>query len=177
VAVMVAVSPALPPLVDIDGVVSFVMLSVLDEPESDEALKSSVVGAATLRSTVTDSPEDAEDVFPAVSLAFAVIEYAPAASVAVTHEKLPEPLVVQVDPVAVPVAEYSWTVELASAVPEIVSTVELVTLSVFEVPLSSAALRSRDVGALGLDASTVTEILAEAADAFPATSVTSAVTV
>ena len=51
------------------GVVSFVMLSVLDEPESVAAVRSGVPGAASAAlSIVIEKFADAAEAFPAVSV-------------------------------------------------------------------------------------------------------------
>jgi hypothetical protein len=69
------------------GVVLFVMLSVLDVPESLAAVRSGVPGAAgAVVSIVIDKPEEATEVFPATSVAVAVMECAPEDSVLVVME-------------------------------------------------------------------------------------------
>src|SRR5436189_207047 len=69
----------------------------------------------------------------------------------------------------------SLTVLLASAVPLKVGVVLLVRLSVVELPLSLAAVRSGVEGALGAAASIVTLRVLEAVPVLPATSVALAV--
>lgn len=56
VALIVAVSPLDPPITAIVGVVSFVRLSVLDDPVSESAIRSEVGAAGAVLSTVTDVP-------------------------------------------------------------------------------------------------------------------------
>ena len=63
------------------GVVSAVMLSVLELPVSLPAARSGVPGTETEVSMVMDNPEDVELVLPATSVAVAVIVCEPAASV------------------------------------------------------------------------------------------------
>ena len=69
----------------------------------------------------------------------------------------------------------SVTVLFASAVPEIVGVVSLVMSSVLELPVSDPAARSRDAGAAGAVASTVTLNADDAELVFPAVSVAVAV--
>jgi len=68
------------------GVVTLVMLSVLDEPESDPAVRSGADGAAVDVLIVTERPPLAALTFPAVSVAVAVIVCDPAVSVDVAIE-------------------------------------------------------------------------------------------
>jgi hypothetical protein len=64
VAVKVITAPIVKPVIEISGVSSFVVLSVLEEPRSDPATKSGAPGAANV--TVTEFVETA-DKFPAAS--------------------------------------------------------------------------------------------------------------
>jgi hypothetical protein len=61
------VSPVVQDTVKV-GVLSFVMLSVVELPESDADARSGVPGALADVSTVTERPEEANDVFPAGSV-------------------------------------------------------------------------------------------------------------
>ena len=87
VAVTVAVSPDEPPGTENDGVVSDVMLSVDDEPESDEATRSGADGAdGADASTTSERPALAVDWFPAGSLNFAVSVHVPSVSPDTAHD-------------------------------------------------------------------------------------------
>ena len=66
VAVKVMTAPMVKPISEISGVSSFVVLSVLEEPRSEEDTKSGVPVAAKV--TVTESVET-NDKFPAASTA------------------------------------------------------------------------------------------------------------
>ena len=69
VAEMVMVSPVVPPVALTVGVVSLVLLSVLDDPESDDASRSTPDGAdGGVVSIEIDSALDDGDVFPAGSV-------------------------------------------------------------------------------------------------------------
>jgi hypothetical protein len=82
VAVMVTVSPALPPVMPIVGALSLVTLSVDDEPVSDAVARSTADGAdGAVVSTVIDSALDAADVPPVGCVSVAVIDHVPLASV------------------------------------------------------------------------------------------------
>ena len=66
------------------GAVEFVMLSVLEEPESVACVRSGVEGAAgAVVSTVTDSPLEATLLLPAASVAVAVMLWVPEPSAVV----------------------------------------------------------------------------------------------
>jgi hypothetical protein len=79
---MVMVSPLVPPLALIVGVVSLVLLSVFDAPVSEEANRSTPVGAVGRDvSTVTDNVFDAADA-PAVGcVSVALIDHVPSDNV------------------------------------------------------------------------------------------------
>ena len=151
-----------------------VTLSVLSEPLSSAAAKSRPVGAAGgVASTVMASAADAALTLPAASIALAVIERTPAASVT-SRLNAPVPLAVVVPSEVVP--SNSSTRASASAWPVIVrADVLLVTLSLSLDPVSSAAAKSRPVGAAGAVASTVTVNAADAALTEPAALVALAV--
>src|SRR3569623_1280108 len=125
-----------------------VMKSELLVPVSFENVSTQkvVVGAAV--STVTDRPEDAEDVFPAASVALAVMVWLPAVSADDVIDQLP-PVAVPVPSTVVPSVSYSVTVLPLSAVPVKVGVVALVMLSVLELPVSVPAVISGVEGVLG----------------------------
>jgi hypothetical protein len=126
------------------GVVSLVKLSLFDVPVSEVAAKSGVDGAAGAEaSMLIDKAEDAFDIFPAASVALAVMAWLP------FERALLEPTVKLQFPllsaVVVPkelLPSKSSTVLLASAVPVKVGVVSLVKLSLFDVPVSELASRS-----------------------------------
>ena len=151
-----------------------VRLSVDESPVSSVIIKSRPVGAAgAVASTVMASAADAAPTLPAASVALAVIERAPAASVT-SRLNAPEAFAVVVPSEVVP--SNNSTRASASACPVIVKPeLWLVTLSALSVPLSSAAARSRPVGAAGAVASTVMASAADAAPTLPAASVALAV--
>ena len=131
------------------------------------------VAAGGVASTVTASAADAAPTLPAASVALAVIERAPAASVT-SRLNAPVALAVVVPSEVVP--SNNSTRALASAWPVMVrAEVWPVKLSVLLKPLSSAAARSRPVGAAGGVPSTVTANAADAAPTLPAASVALAV--
>ena len=125
VAVTVTVSPVVPPAAEIVGVVSFVMLSVPDDPVSDARTRSGVAGAAgAVRSMVTVVPGAAEP-GPTVPLV-PVIELTPSVGISVPSLQLVtvivyvvvEPVVgdvPNVQPVAVPVFVISDAVRVVAS--------------------------------------------------------------
>ena len=123
-----------------------VTLSALLIPLSSPAARSRPVGAAGgALSTVMTSGADAAPTLPAALVALAVIECVPAASFT-SRLNVPFALAVVVPSEVVP--SNNSTRALASTRPVIVSPdVLLVTLSALLIPLSSAAARSRPVGA------------------------------
>ena len=87
VAVMVAVSPVEPPVVENVGVVSLVTLSVSDEPVSDAAARSgAVLGADGGVEMVRGSEEEALEVLPAGSVSVPVTVQEPGLSVGRSQE-------------------------------------------------------------------------------------------
>ena len=86
VAVMVAVSPVEPPVVENVGVVSLVTLSVSDEPVSDAAARSGAVGADGAAAMVRGSEEEALEVLPAGSVSVPVTFQEPGVSVGRSQE-------------------------------------------------------------------------------------------
>lgn len=155
VAVMVAISPVLPPLVDIVGVVSLVTLSVFDAPVSDEASRSGAVGASR---TVMFSGELGADTFPAVSVRVATTVQFPnvregrAQDVATPMTYVHERVVVAL------LAEIVAMLPLTPPPVDSVGVVSLVTLSVSEIPVSDEARRSGVNGLSGAVGSMVTEV-------------------
>src|SRR5437879_5134243 len=130
------------------GVVALVMLSVLLLPVSEAAIRSGVDGAlGAVVSIVTDRAPDATLTFPAMSVTFsvAVMLCTPCVRVDVLTDQLPEPSAVALPIWVVP--SNSLTVVFAAAVPLKVGLVTLVMLSLLEMPLSEAAMRSGVDGA------------------------------
>ena len=127
------------------GVVSPVMLSVLDAPVSDAVSRSGTVGAAgPLVSIVTDSAADcALTLLPLLARAVMLLTPVVSTDVVIVHA----PLISAVaEPTTVPLASSS-TISPALAVPVNVGVLTLVMLSVLEAPLSEAVVRA---GALGV---------------------------
>jgi len=87
VAVIVAMSPDVPPGRLTEGVVSLVMLSVLDTPVSDAASRS---GAAVAVEIVKLSGSLDEEMLPALSVSVPVTTHEPSVSGGRVHE-LSEP--------------------------------------------------------------------------------------
>ncbi len=90
---MVAVLPLLPPLTEYVGVVSFVTLSVSDEPVSDAAARSGAVGADGAEAMVRASDEEELEVFPAGSVRVPVTVHDPGVRVGRSHDCVPVPMV------------------------------------------------------------------------------------
>lgn len=81
VAMIVTVSPAVPPAAESVGVLSLVMLSVFDAPVSEPADISAELGATgTPESMMMVSAPDGADVLPAASTTVAVTVHVPSAS-------------------------------------------------------------------------------------------------
>jgi hypothetical protein len=82
VAEMVIVSPFAPPVALKVGVVSLVLLSVFDAPVSDDAARSTPVGAdGAVPSIVMGSAVDGADVLPAGSVSVDEMFHVPSVSV------------------------------------------------------------------------------------------------
>ena len=145
-AVMVAVSPVLPPLVDIDGVVSLVMLSVLDAPVSDDASKSGAVGAVEI---VMFSGALDKDTFPAVSVSVATTVQLPNVRLGSVHEVSTPTTYVHERVVVALLAEIVAILPVVPPDVLSVGVVSLVMLSVLDAPVSDDASRSGVVGASG----------------------------
>src|SRR5437667_3188682 len=119
------------------GLSSLVMLSLLEPPLSEPAARSGAETAGAAVSIVTVSEPEAALVLPATSVALALIEWLPSASVVVVIEYgLAAPLLLPVAP------SKSCTEEPFSAVPSKLGVESLVMLSLFELPLSAPAFRS-----------------------------------
>src|SRR5258706_158261 len=112
--------------------------------------RESPVGAAGAAvSTVTEYAVDATPVFPAASVAFAVMLWVPFASADVVIMNAPVVALAMPEPsTVVPLVSYSVTVLPASAVPSIFTCVKLVIPSP-SVPLSVALSSVRPVGIAG----------------------------
>jgi hypothetical protein len=160
------------------GVVTEVRLSVFDVPLSVAAVRSgAMVGASgAVVSIVTVSAGDGAEVFPAGSISVNVIERAPSA-IAV------DAVIVTVPPTHTPVpaevpSTFNVTVVPVVQVMVNAGVVTEVMLSVFDVPLSLAAVMSgATVGVAGAVVSIEMFSTADGADVFPAESVSVNVTV
>src|SRR3569833_951355 len=104
------------------------------------------VGATS--TTVIARPDEAEDILPAASVAFAVIVRPPADNADDVIDQLP-PVAVALPSTVVPSVSLSVTVLPASAVPVNVGVVLLVILSEFDAPVSLTLVISGIDGALG----------------------------
>lgn len=143
------------------GVVTLVMLSMLEEPESEAVARSGVVGAAvTIGAAMFRlTPVDVV-LFPAASVAKAVRMREPAARFdAGVNVHTPEALAVTVPSVVAP--SFTTTVALASAVPEMIGAKFVV-----EEPS-----RGDTMATAGPAVSTVTTRAGDAAETLPALSV------
>ena len=172
VAVMVMMSPAEPPLEETLGVVSFVRLSVADEPESETADRSGVPGAdGAVESTVSGSAVPAVDWLPAGSVTFAVTDQLPAESAGRSHD-VAEPTTYEHVFVVEPLDAVNSTVSPAEAPgSDMAGVVSDVMLSVSDPPVSDDAARSGADGAAGAVVSMPSEVDGPADDSFPAGSV------
>lgn len=138
-AVIVAVSPVLPPLVDIDGVVSLVMLSVLDAPVSDVASKSGAVGAARI---VMFSGALGRETLPAASVSVATTVQLPNVRAGSVHD-VSVPTTYEHERVVVALlAEIVAMLPVAPPLVDTAGVVSLVMLSVLDAPVSDDARRS-----------------------------------
>ena len=149
VAVMVAVSPLLPPLTENVGVVSVVLLSVSEFPVSDDAARSGAPGAlGVVVSTVRDVAELAGEVTPP-DVIVPVTFHVPSVSAGSVHE-VADPMVYVQDCVVAPLVAVMVAVSpLLPPLTENVGVVSVVLLSVLEFPVSDSAARSGAVGAAG----------------------------
>ena len=116
------------------GLATSVMLSVLDTPVSDAAIRSGADGiAGAIVSMVIDKAPDAALTLPVTSAILVVMAWVPAARVAAVMVHVPA----VATPVPISLApSYSVTVSPISAMPVKVGFVTFVILSVLEIPLS-----------------------------------------
>ena len=143
-----------------------VMLSLSLYPVSSAVARSMVPGVFVggVVSTVISNAVDDGDIFPAPSVAFAVMVYAdacPASAMSIENcfagaVQPVAPSAVSVAPEMVVPSLYNCTIAFASAQPTIVSPdVLFVRLSVALLPVSSSVLRSSPVGVVGAAVSLV----------------------
>src|SRR5688500_12672222 len=109
---------------------------------------------------------EAAETLPAAAVALAVMVYAPSARALLVITQLPLASAAPV-PIKMVPPRKSCTALLASAVPEKVGVVTLVTLSVLEMPLSLAAAMSGVGGAAGAAVSIVMLRAPETAETLP----------
>jgi hypothetical protein len=176
-AVRVTTSPFEPPTTDTVGVLSDVMLSVDDEPESETARRSGPeVTLGAVPSTVRLSPVPATDVLPAGSVRVPVTDQVPSDRDGRSHDDA-EPTTYEHD-LVVPllVAVMVIVSPVDPPLPATAGVVSDVKLSVDEDPRSDAATRSGVPGAEGAVVSTVSDRAVPAVDWLPARSVNFAVT-
>jgi hypothetical protein len=167
----VAVTTAVPEKVEtlIVGVLSEVMLSEDELPESDDGSRSGVDGVATVVLLITNSVRAAEGLdVTLLKVCVAVTEYVPLVSV-VNGQDPVVPVAVNVHTTAVPEDGVAVTVMTAPTVKpesEISGVSSLVVLSVFDEPRSDAAAKS----GVPVAANVTVNESAEATDRFPAAS-------
>ena len=156
---LVAVKTAVPangPAIENVGVLSLVTLSLFEEPRSEAILRSAAAGAAigvALITTFASELESAESI-PLI-VCFTLTEYVPLSIVAKVQFSLVA-VATKVHVTADPVAGVAVTVIFAPTVNPAkvnVGVASAVALSVFEDPVSEAAVRSgAGVGVLGVTA-------------------------
>ncbi len=147
------------------GVLSLVMSSVEDDPESDAARRSGVNDCGPVASIVICRALDTREVFPAGSVRLAVTFQVPSERDG-NVQFVAEPTTYVHDSVVVPfVAEIVMVSPFTPPVAPRVGVVSLVLLSVDEEPVSDAVTRSTEVGAVGRDVSIVMERAVDADDA------------
>ena len=125
------------------GVLMLVIPSELELPESlaiDRAGAAGVLG--TVVSIVTFNLLDAALTLPAASVTFTVSSWRPSLSEELVMDQLPEPLVVALPRLVVPLVSYKTTELPSSAVPLNPGVLFSVMLSVLERPESLPAFRS-----------------------------------
>jgi hypothetical protein len=151
------------------------MLSVLEKPESDAAIRSGAVGAGGVVNSVTARLAEATLVLPAMSVSFAVtVLKKKFASDELVIDQLPEPSATPVPSTVVPLSNRVTVAPASAPLPVNTGVVTLVMLSVFDEPESLAAVRSGALGAAAV-VSIVTFSPADAPLTLPATSVAVAV--
>jgi hypothetical protein len=153
----VAVSTAVPangPAIEKVGVLSLVMLSVVEMPKSDAVVKSAAAGAAigvALMTTFARAAESAESTL--LIVCFTLTEYVPL-SIDAKVQVSDIAVATNMQVTAGPLAGVAVTVTLAPTVSPAkvkVGVASAVVLSVFEDPVSDAAVRSgAGVGVLGV---------------------------
>jgi hypothetical protein len=140
------------------GVVTLVMLSVLELPLSLVGSRSGVEGALATESMVMLNDPEAEDTLPEVSVAVAVTVWSPSA-ILFEAVMVQFPPTVVVVPFATPSTSRVIVVPFSVSVPVEVGFLTLVMLSVSEVPLSVPAVMSGVEGDAGAVLSTVIEFV------------------
>ena len=140
---MVMVSPLVPPLALIVGVVSLVLLSESDAPESDDANRSTPVGAdGGVVSIVSDNDPVAGPVFPAASVTEADTVHVPSDNVG-NEQLVAAPTVYVHVTVEVPfVADTVTTSPVRAPGIEISGVESLVMLSELDAPESDVGNKS-----------------------------------
>jgi hypothetical protein len=178
VAEMVIVSPFAPPDALIVGVVSLVLLSESDAPESDDANKSRPLGVTgAVPSIVIGNAVEEVEVLPAGSVNVDEMFQVPSVSVG-SVQFVAEPITYVHDTVVVPlVAEMVMVSPLVPPLALKVGVVSLVLLSESDAPESDDAERSTPDGADGGVVSMLIDNDPVAGPVFPAASVTEADTV
>jgi hypothetical protein len=172
VAEIVMVSPFAPPAALKVGVASLVLLSESDDPESDDAERSTPDGAdGAVPSIVMGSADDDVDVLPAGSVSVDEMFHVPSVSVG-SVQFVAVPITYVHDTVVVPlVAEMVMVSPLVPPLALNVGVVSLVLLSESDVPVSDDANRSTPVGAVGGVVSIVMGNADEEVEVLPAGSV------
>jgi hypothetical protein len=172
VAEMVMVSPLVPPLALKVGVVSMVLLSESDAPESDDANKSRPVGATgAVPSIVIGNAVDDGEMLPAGSVNVDEMFHVPSVSVG-SVQFVADPITYVHDTVVVPlVAEIVIVSPLFPPDALKVGVVSLVLLSVSDDPVSDAANKSTPDGADGAVVSIVIGNAVDDGEMLPAGSV------
>lgn len=127
------------------------------EPFAFVVMLAYVGGAGATRSRMNDSLADAALVFPATSIAIAETKCVPSLLKKIELGVVQMPLAGVVMLLIRVAPSNTCTMLPASAVPEKVGVETLVMLSVLDVPLSEAAVRSGVVGAFGATVSIVTD--------------------
>jgi hypothetical protein len=134
------------------------MSSDEEVPLSEPAFKSGAEGATGAALSISTAKAiDADEVFPAASVALAVTLWLPALKADEVMLQLPAPSAAAVPKAVVPSVSYSVTVLPASAVPVKVGVELEVMSSDEEVPLSEPEVMLGAEGALGAWLSTSTE--------------------
>src|SRR5437588_500300 len=128
------------------GVVTLLMLSVLELPLSLAAIRSGTETAGPVVSMVMLSPAEADETLPATSVALAVMLCVPSVRVLLASDALPLPAAALPTTIA-PSKRVTVKPDVAATVN--VGVVLLVMLSVLELPLSLVAVKSGAPGATG----------------------------